>query len=64
MIYSLTGRINTETAPAVDKQIEEAIKQSKTPVDRLTLDCGVPTAISFDIVDCGAGRHGAIYDRL
>ena len=39
MIYSLTGRINTETASAVDKQIDEAIKQSKTPVDRLILDC-------------------------
>lgn len=25
---------------------------------------GVPTAISFDIVDCGDGRHGAIYEAL
>ena len=25
---------------------------------------GVPTAISFDIVDCGDGRHGAVYEAL
>lgn len=25
---------------------------------------GVPTAISFDIVDCGEGRRGAIYEAL
>ena len=25
---------------------------------------GVPTAISFDIVDCGEGRHGAVYEAL
>lgn len=25
---------------------------------------GVPTAISFDIVDCGEGRHGVIYETI
>lgn len=39
MIFKLTGRIDTSNAIIVDKQIESAIKESKTPVDALVFDC-------------------------
>lgn len=54
---------------------EEIIKvQHLADTDALMLDeirrsksafvLGVPTAISFDIVDCGDGRRGAVYEAL
>lgn len=39
MIYHLIGRIDTATAPVVDKQIQEVISNSPEPVTTITFDC-------------------------
>lgn len=42
-----------------EQMMRDEIRRSKA-----AFILGVPTAISFDIVDCGEGRHGAVYEAL
>lgn len=42
-----------------EQMMRDEIRRSKA-----AFVLGVPTAISFDIVDCGEGRHGAVYEAL
>lgn len=42
-----------------EQMMRDEIRRSKA-----AFVLGVPTAISFDIVECGDGRHGAVYEAL
>lgn len=42
-----------------EQMMRDEIRRSKA-----AFVLGVPTAISFDIVDCGEGRQGAVYEAL
>lgn len=52
-IIKVLHRADTESA------LREELQRSKA-----AFVLGVPTAISYDIVDCGDGRQGAVYEAL
>ena len=45
--------------PATDAELEEEARKAKE-----AFLLGVPTAITFDMVDCGEGRRGVVYETL
>ncbi|MDD6891600.1 MAG: phosphotransferase [Bacteroidales bacterium] len=45
--------------PATDAELEEEARKAKE-----AFILGVPTAITFDRVDCGEGRRGVVYETL
>lgn len=45
--------------PATDAELEEESRKAKA-----AFLLGVPTAITFDMVDCGEGRRGVVYETL
>lgn len=58
-------RINEEEIIKVQHLVEtEQMMLDEIRRAKAAFVLGVPTAISFDVVDCGEGRRGAIYEAL
>lgn len=58
-------RVNAEEIVKVQHNAEnDQVMHNEIARSRAAFVLGVPTAISFDIVDCGEGRLGAVYEAL
>lgn len=51
--------MKVQLLPGTEQMMHDEIRRAKAAFIQ-----GVPTAISFDIVDCGDGRRGAVYEAL
>ncbi len=60
-VYRVSGEeiIKVQHLADTEQMMLDEIRRAKA-----AFVLGVPTAISFDVVDCGEGRRGAIYEAL
>lgn len=60
-VYRISAEeiIKVQHLAETEQMMVDEIRRSKA-----AFVLGVPTAISYDVVDCGNGRHGAVYEAL
>ena len=51
--------VKVNYSPATDAELDSELTKAKE-----AFLLGVPTAISFDLVDCGEGRRGVVYETI
>lgn len=60
-VYRLSDEeiVKVNFKPVMREELQKEIDSSQE-----ALICGVPTAISYDVVDCGEGRLGTVYEAI